>query len=164
MARLCFINTNPICSNNDCHIINHFATIKQLSVAMVTLSAVQSSNSRISSALTPNLVAVFIGATSGIGEETLKQFAKHARQPRAYLVGRSQDAGDRIVAECKTLNSAGEYIFMKADVSLIRVVDELCTDIKKKEKTINILFLSAGLPSMDRRGGFAIIIRKNNPQ
>lgn len=45
-----------------------------------------------------------------------------------------------------------EYIFVKVDGSLIRVVDEVCKDIKAKEKGINILLLSAGLPSMDRRG------------
>ena len=119
---------------------------------MVSLSAVQSSNALISSALPPGLVAVFVGATSGIGEATLKQFAGHARRPRAYLVGRSQDAGDRIVAECEALNPEGEYVFVRADVSLIRVVDEVCAAIKAKEKTVNILFLSAGLPSMDRSG------------
>lgn len=119
---------------------------------MVTLSQVQSSNSLISSTLPPNLVAVFVGATSGFGETTLKQFAKYTIQPRIYFVGRSQAAGDRIVAECKALNPQGEYTFVKADVSLIRVVDEVCEEIKAKEKAINILFLSAGLPSMDRRG------------
>lgn len=119
---------------------------------MVSLSAVQSSNSLISSTLSPGLVAVFVGATSGIGETTLKQFAKHSRKPRAYFIGRSQDAGDRIVAECRVLNPAGEYIFIKADVSLIRVVDEVCKEIKAKEKALNILFLSAGVPSMDRSG------------
>ena len=121
---------------------------------MVTLSQVQSSNSLISSTLPPNLVAVFVGATSGIGETTLKQFAKHARQPRAYFVGRSQDAGDRIIAECRMLNSEGEYIFVKADVSLIRVVDKVCEEIKAKEKAINILFLSAGAAVFDRRGKY----------
>lgn len=119
---------------------------------MVTLSQVQSSNALISSTLPPHLVAVFVGATSGIGEVTLKTFAKHSSQPRAYFVGRSQDAGDRIAAECKALNPDGEYIFIKADVSLIRVVDEVCEEIKAKEKAINILFLSAGVPYLDRRG------------
>lgn len=119
---------------------------------MTTLSQVKSSNLRIASTLPPKLVAIFVGATSGIGETTLKQFAKHSLQPRAYFIGRSQDAGDRITAECKALNPQGEYIFVKADVSLMRVVDEVCEDIKAKEKAVNILFLSAGLPSMDRRG------------
>jgi NAD(P)-dependent dehydrogenase (short-subunit alcohol dehydrogenase family) len=104
---------------------------------MVSLPDVQSSNSCISPALPPGLVAVFVGATNGIGETTLKQFAKHARQPRVYFIGRSQEAGDRIVAECKALNAEGKYIFVKADTSLIRTVDDVCRDIKAKEKSIN---------------------------
>jgi NADP-dependent 3-hydroxy acid dehydrogenase YdfG len=120
---------------------------------MVSLSEVRASNVRISSTFPPGLVAVFVGATSGIGEITLKTFAKYSHQPRVYFVGRSQDAADRIVAECKELNSEGEFHFIKADISLIRVVDEVCKEIKAKEKAINILFLSAGVASMDRSGG-----------
>ena len=111
---------------------------------MVSLDDVQSSNARIASTLPPGLVAVFVGATNGIGETSLKQFAKHARQPRVYFVGRSQEAGDRIAAECKTLNAEGEYIFIKADTSLIRSVDDICRDIKSKERTVNLLFLTMG--------------------
>jgi NADP-dependent 3-hydroxy acid dehydrogenase YdfG len=74
---------------------------------MVSLLDVQSSNSRIASALPLGLVAVFVGATSGIGETSLKQFARHVRLPRVYFVGRSQEAGDGIAAECKALNSRG---------------------------------------------------------
>jgi NAD(P)-dependent dehydrogenase (short-subunit alcohol dehydrogenase family) len=111
---------------------------------MVALPEVQSSNSRIASALPPGLVAVFVGGTNGIGETTLKQFAKHARKPRVYFIGRSQEAGDRIAAECKALNSDGEYIFVKADTSLIRNVDDICRDIEANEKSVNLLFLSTG--------------------
>ena len=111
---------------------------------MVSLTDVQSSNSRLASALAPGLVAIFVGATSGVGETSLKQFAKHVRQPRAYFIGRSQEAGDRIVVECKTLNSEGEYIFIKADTSLICTVDDICRDVKSKEKAVNLLFLSSG--------------------
>ena len=111
---------------------------------MVTLAEVQSSNSLIPSVLPPGLVAVFVGATSGIGETTLKQFAKYTRQPHVYFIGRSQEAGDRITAECKALNDEGEYVFIKADVSLIKVVDDICRDIKSKEQSINLLFQCQG--------------------
>lgn len=111
---------------------------------MVSLKDIRTSNSRIASALPPSLVAIFVGATAGIGETSLKQFAKHARQARIYFVGRTQEAGDRIAAECKALNSEGEYIFIKADTSLIRSVDDVCRDIKSKEKAVNLLFLSTG--------------------
>ena len=111
---------------------------------MVSLQDVQASNANVASALPEGLVAVFVGATNGIGETSMKQFAKHTRKPRIYFIGRSQEAGDRIAAECKNLNSSGEYNFIKADTSLIRNVDEVCGDIQSKEKSVNLLFLSTG--------------------
>jgi short-subunit dehydrogenase len=111
---------------------------------MVSLLDVQSSNSRIASALPPGLVSVFVGGTSGVGETSLKQFAKHTRQPRVHFVGRSQEAGDCIAAECKVLNSEGQYTIVKADTSLICTVDDICQDIKSKEKSVTLLFLSTG--------------------
>ncbi|OGE49256.1 hypothetical protein PENARI_c022G07660 [Penicillium arizonense] len=110
---------------------------------MVSLPDVQSSNDQIAE-LPAGLVAVFVGATNGIGEATLKEFARSAKSPRAYFVGRSQEAGNRITAECRQLNPEGEYLFIKADLSLIRNVDEVCREIKSKEKAINLLFLSCG--------------------
>jgi NADP-dependent 3-hydroxy acid dehydrogenase YdfG len=117
---------------------------------MVTLSAIHSSNSHISSTLPSKLVAVFVGATSGIGEITLKKFAKYTLKPRVYFIGRSQEAGERIEIECREINLRGEFKFIKADVSLIRVIDEVCGRIKEKEKSINILFLSSGVITFDR--------------
>ncbi|KAI0550427.1 NAD(P)-binding protein [Xylaria curta] len=117
---------------------------------MVSLSSIRSSNSLISSILSPGLVAVFVGGTSGIGEETLKKFAEHTIRPRAYIVGRSQTAADRIVAECQAINPEGQYIFHKADVSLIRGVDEICEEIKAREQAVNILFLTCGVLDLNR--------------
>lgn len=119
---------------------------------MVSLSTVIASNALILTTLPVGLVAIFVGGTSGIGEATLKKFAKHAQKPRVYIIGRSQEAADRILAECKEINPEGEFIFLKVDVSLIRNVDEVCEDLKKKETVINLLFLSQGVPLFDRRG------------
>jgi NAD(P)-dependent dehydrogenase (short-subunit alcohol dehydrogenase family) len=117
---------------------------------MVSLKDVQLSNSHIASSLPPHLVAVFVGSTSGIGEHSLKTFAKYANKPRIYFVGRSQESADRILAELKGLNADGEYNFIKADVSSIQTVDEVCQDIKNKEKSINLLFLCPGAMHMHR--------------
>lgn len=114
-----------------------------------TLAQVQASNATISS-LPPGLVAVFVGATSGIGEAALKEFLKNAKKPKCYLVGRSEQAANRIIGECKTINPDAHVVFMQADVSLIRDVDRLCEEIKGMEDAVNILFLSAGAPLMDR--------------
>ncbi|KAE9367745.1 hypothetical protein N431DRAFT_561636 [Stipitochalara longipes BDJ] len=117
---------------------------------MVSLTAINSSNTLISSILPHRPVAIFVGATSGIGEITLKKFSKYTVQPRIYFIGRSQEAADRIVSECKTLNASGEYNFIKADISLIRNVDSIYAQIKEKEKVVNLLFLSQGVASFDR--------------
>ena len=117
---------------------------------MVSLAQVQASNRLIRTVLPAGLVAVFVGATSGIGEISVKTFAKYANKPRIYLVGRSQDAADRILGDCKALNPEGTFAFIKADVSLIRAVDELCRKLRTQERAINLLFLSAGVPSLDR--------------
>ncbi|KAK3297369.1 uncharacterized protein B0H64DRAFT_423549 [Chaetomium fimeti] len=111
---------------------------------MVALEHIRSSNSRISTTLRPGLVAVFAGATSGIGESALKQFAKNAIKPRIYFLGRSKASGDRIRAELQKLNPEGEYIFISVDVSLLRSVDDVSRQIKEKETAINLLFLSTG--------------------
>lgn len=133
---------------------------------MVALSEVQSSNGRIASTLPARLVAVFIGGTSGIGEYTLKQFAKHAREPRIYIVGRSQEAADRITAECRKTNAEGQYLFIPADTSLIRNVDDVCQQIRSKEKTVNILFLSTGTLVSNKGNGTHLRlgrVRKQDP-
>ncbi|KAI1266319.1 NAD(P)-binding protein [Xylariaceae sp. FL1019] len=117
---------------------------------MVSLEAVKAANAGLSSSLPSGLVAVFVGATAGIGEISLKKFAQYASSPRVYFVGRTQDAGERIAKECQKLNPEGQFNFIATDVSLISKVDELCEELKSKEKTINLLFLSAGVPSLNR--------------
>jgi short-subunit dehydrogenase len=111
---------------------------------MVTLDQMRSSNARIPDCLPPGVVAVFVGGTSGIGEATMKQFAKHAVQPRIYFVGRSERAAVRITAELTELNPGGQYHFIPADLSLLQNVDEVCYEIKSHETLINLLFLTPG--------------------
>ncbi|PYI09220.1 hypothetical protein BO78DRAFT_427578 [Aspergillus sclerotiicarbonarius CBS 121057] len=115
---------------------------------MVILAKAQSSNAQITTSLPGGIIALFVGATNGIGEATLKQFAKHTKRPRAYFVGRSQDAGKRIAAECRALNPEGEYIFIPADISLLKRVDDVCCEIKSKENSLNLLFLSPGVAAI----------------
>lgn len=111
---------------------------------MVSLAEVEASNANASKTLPAGLVAVFAGATSGIGEASLKSFTKHTVRPKIYFIGRSQESGDRILKELKEINADGEYNFIKADMSLLKNVDDVCRDIKKKETAINVLFLSQG--------------------
>ncbi|KAK9452816.1 short-chain dehydrogenase reductase SDR [Dipodascopsis uninucleata] len=111
---------------------------------MVSIDLIRQSNAHISTTFPAGLVALFVGATSGIGEHSLKAFAKYFNKPRVYFIGRSQEAGNRIVSECKAINSAGEYIFIKCDITSLKRIDKVCQDIKNKETTLNLLFISAG--------------------
>lgn len=111
---------------------------------MVALEQIRSSNSKVAATLPPGLVAVFAGATSGIGETSLKQFARNAVRPKIYFIGRSKESGSRITAELQKLNPEGEYIYKSVDVSLLHSVDDACREIKNKEAAINLLFLSTG--------------------
>jgi NAD(P)-dependent dehydrogenase (short-subunit alcohol dehydrogenase family) len=131
---------------------------------MVSLSTVQTSNARISAAIPPTTtpVAVFIGATSGIGKASLLQFAQHTAQnkPRIYFVGRSQAAADEILQQLRRIkpddgaDGGAEYVFIQADVSLLNQVDEVCKQIKEKESAINVLFLSQGTLDMTTGSSF----------
>ncbi|KAI1423752.1 putative short-chain dehydrogenases/reductase [Xylaria sp. FL1777] len=111
---------------------------------MVNLSDVIASNERIPSALPSGLVAVFVGGTSGVGEYTLKAFVRYARAPKIIVVGRSQEAADRILNECRQLQPDGHFEFIRADVSLLKNVDDVCRQIKEKVSVINVLFESQG--------------------
>ncbi|RTE82149.1 hypothetical protein BHE90_003291 [Fusarium euwallaceae] len=123
---------------------------------MVSLSEVEHSNS---STLPSNLVAIFAGATAGIGEAALKAFAKHTVKPKIYFIGRSRESGDRLLNELKFINAEGVYEFVQADMSLLANVDEVCRDIKRKEVVVNVLFMSQGTLKygVDTADGFPLI-------
>lgn len=107
---------------------------------MVALSDVVASNERIASTFPRGLVAVFVGGTSGVGEFTLKKFAKYCPIFRAYIIGRSEEAAIRIISDCRKINRNIQLEFIKADVSTLKAVDDVCSQIKTKETAINLLF------------------------
>ena len=94
-----------------------------------------------------------VGATSGIGEYTAKAFVRNTISPHVYIVGRNQNAADRIIKECEALNRDGKVEFIKADVSEQAEVDRVCKEIIKKEKHINLLVQSQGNLNLRGRDG-----------
>ncbi|KFY25774.1 hypothetical protein V491_01592 [Pseudogymnoascus sp. VKM F-3775] len=111
----------------------------------VSLFDVRASNSLVASILPPGLVAIFAGVAGGIAEATLKQFARHTVRPRIYYIGEFEEASGRVAKDLKKINSEGEYMFVKADLTTVKTVDEVCKNIKAKEEAINLLFLSMGV-------------------
>lgn len=121
---------------------------------MVAYSKIVAHNEALKS--TPNLVAVFVGATQGIGLGTLKAFARHTSAPTAYCVGRSPETLRRIADELKTLNPNGNYIPIEcADLTLLKNVDSACQSVTQKTEAgarkVDLLCMSAGFMSFSGR-------------
>ncbi|ETI21759.1 hypothetical protein G647_05828 [Cladophialophora carrionii CBS 160.54] len=102
-------------------------------------------------------VAVFAGATSGIGEATLRAFATangvHGKGLRAYVVGRRKEPTEEILTDCSRLCPDGNFIFVHAkDLALLEEVDKVCSEITRAEREtagkesarIDLLFMSQG--------------------
>jgi NAD(P)-dependent dehydrogenase (short-subunit alcohol dehydrogenase family) len=110
---------------------------------MVALDHIRASNSSLKS-LPANLVAVFVGGTSGIGLYTARELVRNTVSPHIYLIGRNQTEASKIIQELKGINSSSEVSFIQKDVSLLKNVDEACREIKLKEKQVNLLFMTCG--------------------
>jgi NADP-dependent 3-hydroxy acid dehydrogenase YdfG len=121
---------------------------------MVNIKAVRASNSLLKdSKYGTNVVAVFVGATSGIGMGTLKQFAKLTTSPKAYIAVRSIQAATPLLKELEASNPQGTFILYETQISLMKNVDKMCDEIKQKEKKVDIVFVSPGYLSFDNRNG-----------
>ncbi|KAK5166609.1 uncharacterized protein LTR77_008152 [Saxophila tyrrhenica] len=116
---------------------------------MVGIKTVRESNSK--GKQLEGLVAVFVGGTGGIGESTAKEFFLRTTKPRAYIVGRSAERGNKIVRQLNQSNPGGAAFFIQKDVSVLRNVDELCVELKQRERKINSLVLTAGYMTLRGR-------------
>lgn len=112
---------------------------------MVAYSTVLGSNAQIAQHVSKPFVAIFAGATSGIGEATLFTLIKYVPKPRIYLFARNETSAERVIANCRQMNASGEYILVKVDLSSIKETDQACKYVKNNEKLLNLAFLSAGV-------------------
>ncbi|PYH83250.1 hypothetical protein BO82DRAFT_382361 [Aspergillus uvarum CBS 121591] len=117
---------------------------------MVTLQAIQAHNATLKSA-SPNLVAVFVGGTSGISLSTALTLARYSPSPKIYLIGRSQPAADRAIADLKAINPAAQPTFLQADISRLTNVDRVCAEIAARESHLNLLFMTPGYLTLKGR-------------
>jgi NAD(P)-dependent dehydrogenase (short-subunit alcohol dehydrogenase family) len=136
---------------------------------MVSIKAVRASNASFKATSPPGMVAVFAGATSGIGMGTLKAFVKNANSPTAYIIGRSKKGSAPLLDELQKSNPSAILNFIETEFSLIKNVDAVCDEIKSKEKKVDFVFVSAGYLTWDGRLGehllphLAIVANTNNP-
>lgn len=53
--------------------------------------------------------------------------------------------------ELKEMNPDGKAFFLEKDISLLRSVDEICNELKRRESKIHCLFLTAGYMTLKGR-------------
>lgn len=95
--------------------------------------------------------AVFVGATSGIGQHMAQQLAAGARAPtKIVIVGRNKVAAEEIIARMQN-NSNVEATFLACDVTSMANVKKLAEEIQQKFDKVNLLVMSPGVLTMAGR-------------
>ena len=119
---------------------------------MATLSEVNAANEDLRTRV-ETATAIFTGATQGIGLATLKAFATHIPKPRAIIVGRNRQRFKDELHKLASLNSSGEFIFLEAEVSLIKAIDAVCVEIKQllASESADLLCMSQGYAPLEGR-------------
>jgi hypothetical protein len=67
------------------------------------------------------------------------------------LIGRNATEAGKIMAELSSINSSSQVSFIQKDLSLLKNVDEACSEIKSKESQVNVLFMTCGYLTMKGR-------------
>lgn len=94
----------------------------------------------------PPLIAVLAGATSGVGQHTLRALVGTCVPSRIYLIGRPSAlaATTPFLDEMRSLNPRADIIWTEGEISLLSEVRRICELIKGKEDVVDLLLLTAG--------------------
>ncbi len=87
------------------------------------------------------------GATAGIGEGIAIRLAKGGAN--VTIVGRSVDAGTKIVEGLKTINPQGRFEFVQSDLSLLQNCRKLCTDYVNSHDRLDFVIFTQTKPSFN---------------
>lgn len=111
---------------------------------MVIIKTVRESNAALKATAAPGFVALFAGATNGIGLSTLQQLIKNLNAPKVYVVGRSKASFASQLSDLADLNPEASVEFLEAQLSLLKDVDHICHVVKSKESKLDLLYMSPG--------------------
>ncbi|OAR00736.1 hypothetical protein LLEC1_00219 [Akanthomyces lecanii] len=124
---------------------------------MVTYSSVRVANTRIASSLPESVVPSLSVAPAALASTHSSSWPMKRASRESVAKSRSQVLFDRIVAECKEINRAGQYVAVPGDVGLLRNVDDLRKKVQDQEKAINIVFWRAGTLISGQRNLFTLL-------
>ncbi|KPM41400.1 hypothetical protein AK830_g5182 [Neonectria ditissima] len=131
---------------------------------MVSFQTVKQSNAAVAN-LPKGLVALFIGATSAIGQSALEHFSQNASSPRIHSVARSQTASSHagLLASLRQSNPTGTYNLITADVSLISEIDKVVNAVTQKETKLDILIIRLAPGGLGAGGGDGGAAQRGRP-
>lgn len=122
---------------------------------LASLAAIRAANAACIHSSSQPPVAVFIGATSGIGEWMARIFAEHTKgNSNIVIVGRNRAAAERIFASMPKPppgNGIAAREFVQCDVSLMKNVQAATQHILLRYPKINYLVMSPGLMTLAGR-------------
>jgi len=74
----------------------------------------------------------------------------HMWQPTAYIIGRSASKFSLILSELQTFRAEEKFIFIEAQLTLLKEANRICGIIKERQgdKSIDVLFLTVGYLSL----------------
>ena len=89
-----------------------------------------------------NKTCIITGATDGIGKQTALDLAKIGYS--MGLVGRNQEKGNQVLNEIKSATNNDSIQFFKADLAIMKNLENLSNKIKKEYSSIDMLINNAG--------------------
>ena len=147
------VTSSPTSFFSTSHLVNPIMPVQP----GVTRQQAQASNARINAESYPR-TAVFVGGTSGIGEALIQGLAavhKDEWPARIYVVGR-QESSERVNESLDRLRAEHpglDLVWTPGEVSLLADVRRICLALKEKEKSLDLLWLSAGYAPIGGREG-----------
>lgn len=75
---------------------------------------------------------------------------------------RNEEKGNKLVSELIQSNPGSQAFYIKVDVALLKNVDNVCAELQRREKCINILFCTAGYMTLKGRTGEVSPVSESN--
>ena len=128
---------------------------------MVALDTVRQANAALTKR--ESLTAVFVGATTGIGEYSARaltnSYGQGGKGLRIYIVGRNERAAEAIISDLRQVSKSGHFQFVRANsAALLKDVDRVSAEIIKAEEAasqtpkIDLLVMTQGYLTFARKG------------